>query len=269
MREKWLPCALLRAASFLAPGHERSAWLEEWHSELWYIPRHRTRFCLGAFRDALWLRRNKGGEREPVGPALESPLRCLAILGASAAIALLMAVLLPAERIALPISHLRVRDLPAGCAAMLLLSGLMLPAMRLVMGAAPVTRHTSWPGRLRRGIFLALKIALLQPLLLCGLLVQAWLSPIVPFAPTLGIFAVWLLAFRWVLTDQRRRCPVCLRLLTDPVRIGNASETFLQWYGAESICSRGHGLLHAPEWATSYSERQEWFKLDSSWSSLS
>ncbi len=47
-----------------------------------------------------------------------------------------------------------------------------------------------------------------------------------------------------MITDQQRRCPVCLRLLTNPVRIGTPSRTFLEWYGAESTCSRGHGLLH-------------------------
>ena len=87
-----------------------------------------------------------------------------------------------------------------------------------------------------------------------------------PFAPQLGMFALWILALRWVLIDQRQRCPVCLRLLIQPVRIGNSSHTFLEWYGAESICSRGHGLQHIPEITASYSGQQEWLNLDDSWS---
>jgi len=41
------------------------------------------------------------------------------------------------------------------------------------------------------------------------------------------VWAVYLLAFRWALIDQRQRCPVCLRLLTSPTRIGAPSQTFL------------------------------------------
>jgi hypothetical protein len=89
----------------------------------------------------------------------------------------------------------------------------------------------------------------------------------VPIA-NLAFTASWILALRWVLIDQRRRCPVCLRLLTDPIRIGSASQTFLEWYGAESTCSRGHGLLQTEEIPASYSAKPEWLTLDDSWSGL-
>jgi hypothetical protein len=75
-------------------------------------------------------------------------------------------------------------------------------------------------------------------------------------------------ALRWVVMDQRRRCPVCLRLLTNPVRIGSASQTFLEWYGTESTCSRGHGLLHVPEISASYNSTEQWLRLDASWDDL-
>ena len=84
----------------------------------------------------------------------------------------------------------------------------------------------------------------------------------------LGFDAAVILALRWVITDQQRRCPVCLRLLTDPVRIGTPSRTFLEWYGAESTCPRGHGLLHVSEMSSGYSARPEWLGLDDSWSGL-
>jgi hypothetical protein len=74
--------------------------------------------------------------------------------------------------------------------------------------------------------------------------------------------------FRWLLLDQKHRCPICLRRLTEPVRIGIASSTFLEWYGAESTCPRGHGLLHSPEFSASYSGTQRWLNLDSSWRGL-
>ncbi len=70
------------------------------------------------------------------------------------------------------------------------------------------------------------------------------------------------IAFRWTLIDQRRRCPVCLRLLTNPTRIGRQSQNLLGWYGTELMCSRGHGLPQAPEIATNWSGAQRWHHLE-------
>ena len=222
---------------------------------------------MGAFRDALWLRRNNLSPVKRTRIHLESPLNCLAFLATLAAVSLFIAVRLPAPHVGTLPPHLRARDLPAGCIEMLILSWVLLLGTHLVMGGAHANRHPiPWPGRLRRGIFLALKIALLQPFMLCGFLAMLPIDS-VPVAP-LGLGASWCLALRWVLTDQRLRCPVCLRLLTNPVRIGNPSETFLGWYGAESMCSRGHGLLQVSEISASYSGKQEWLRLGDSWSSL-
>ena len=66
MTSEWLHCSILRAASLLAPSDQRDEWLNDWRSELWYIPRQgATQFCLGAFRDALWLRRNNASIWSP------------------------------------------------------------------------------------------------------------------------------------------------------------------------------------------------------------
>ena len=77
-----------------------------------------------------------------------------------------------------------------------------------------------------------------------------------------------IVALRWALNDQRQRCPVCLRLLTGPTRIGGASQTFLEWYGTELMCAQGHGLLYVLEIPTSCYSTQRWQYLDPSWSSL-
>src|SRR5204862_1709597 len=73
---------ILRAASWLVPAARRRDWLTEWRAELWHIervaPRRTTAFALGAFRDALWLRRE---DPPPVVPdLLASPVRRLALL---------------------------------------------------------------------------------------------------------------------------------------------------------------------------------------------
>jgi hypothetical protein len=269
MKSEWLQHTTLRVASLLAPSEQRSEWLDEWRSELWYIPRRgATLFCLGSFRDALWLRRNNLSpvKRTRIHP--DSPLSCLAFLATLAVVGFLVAFcLLGALKVRTTYWHLSARDLPACCVVTLVLSCLLSPAI-LAVGRAPANRHPMpWPGRLRRGIFLALKIALVQPILLCGLFVWILTAPVAPFVP-FGILAAWILVLRWVFTDQQRRCPVCLRLLTNPVRIGSSSQTFLEWYGDESMCSHGHGLLHAPEISASYSPKAQWLCLDGSWSSL-
>ena len=59
-----LPCAIVRAASLLTPCDRRDEWIKEWQSELWYVPPpDATRFCLGAFRDALCLRQDNRAQR--------------------------------------------------------------------------------------------------------------------------------------------------------------------------------------------------------------
>jgi hypothetical protein len=150
---------------------------------------------------------------------------------------------------------------------MLLFSALLLTGT-LSVWRAPAN-HPPLPGwmRLRRGVFLALKIALVQPMMLCGFIIQLWIGPLGGLA-SFGFYAVVILVLRWVITDQQQRCPVCLRSLTAPVRIGTPSRTLLEWYGAESTCSRGHGLLHVSENASSYSRKPQWLRLDDSWSGL-
>jgi hypothetical protein len=268
MSRAWLYFTTLRAASLLAPGDQRAGWLKEWQSELWYIPPRRAMlFCLGAFRDAVWLRQNHPVPLKRTGVHLESPLNFLAALATLSAVSILVAILLPAPQILTSSSHLRGSDFPRGCFAMLFYTCLLLPTTRLVIGRAPAFCHPiRWANRLRGWAFMALKIALVQPMMFCGFVVLARAGT-VPIA-TLGICASWTLALRWVLMDQRRRCPVCLHLLTNPVRIGTPAQTFLEWYGAESICGRGHGLLQVPEIPSSYSGRGQWLRLGRSWSSL-
>jgi hypothetical protein len=257
-----LPHTILRAASLLAPANGRGEWVKEWESELWYVPRREaTRFCLGAFQDALSLRRDERPAKR-TGTHLESPLSCLAFLAMLAAASMAIVLRLPLPQLEQS-SHFAVRDLPRACVTMLLFSCLFLPGTLAVWGRPANYHSMPWPRRLRRGIFLAMKIALVQPMVVCLLFVVL----IVPGAVA-GFYPAVILVLRWVITDQQRRCPVCLRLLTAPIHIGTPSRTFLEWYGAESACSHGHGLLHISENTFSYSRKPQWLSLDDSWRDL-
>ena len=160
-------------------------------------------------------------------------------------------------------------------ACSLLLALLALPAITaLSLGDYPRSRE-GLHGRLilRRWLFLATKFFLVLTL------ICFWSSDLA-FGPAsfdrstgsgilaLTSFLPLLFGFRWILQDQRRRCPVCLRLLSNPARVGQASCNFLGWSGTELICASGHGLLHIPELPTSWFSTQRWLCLDPSWTCL-
>ena len=157
----------------------------------------------------------------------------------------------------------------------LIVALIALPATTaLPLGEYP--RHSGrlpWPARMRRWIFFWSKIALVVPLICFTSLDAAYAGH--PLNSTTGqciqlatSFFGFLFAFRWILEDQRKRCPVCLRVLSHPVRVGLASRNFLAWNGTELICAGGHGLLHIPELPTSWFGTQRWQYLDPSWGSL-
>ena len=155
------------------------------------------------------------------------------------------------------------------------LACLALPATTsLPLGEYPVTsRVASLRTRLRRWSFLASKVALLLPLALFVSLDLAHLSPVsdrdsVVYVQLVTCFSICLFGLRWTLRDQRQRCPVCLSKLTHPARVGEPSRNFLSWNGMELICTGGHGLLHVPEFETSWLGTQRWLYLDASWNVL-
>jgi len=119
----------------------------------------------------------------------------------------------------------------------------------------------------RRWVFLTAKTALLLPIVYFASIDLTSLT-VLGFQPHALLFG-YIAAFRWALADQRRRCPVCLRRLTNPTSIGRPSQTFLAWWGTELMCGQGHGLLHVPENpSSSSSSSQRWLTLEQSWSSL-
>ncbi|AFL90127.1 hypothetical protein Terro_3919 [Terriglobus roseus DSM 18391] len=72
----------------------------------------------------------------------------------------------------------------------------------------------------------------------------------------------------WAFNDQRERCPTCMRLLRSPARMGPPSWSLLDSNATEEMCDRGHGLLHQPEWQTSWCQNARWLQLDGTWREL-
>jgi hypothetical protein len=156
-----------------------------------------------------------------------------------------------------------------------LLAFLSLPATTsLPLGEYRLSsRRLSWSTRLRRWSFLGGKIILLLPIVYFGSLDLAYLPTTLDtlsseYIQLVSSFSICLFGLRWVLRDQRQRCPMCLGKLTHPARVGQPSRNFLAWNGTELICVSGHGLLHVPEIPTSWFSTQRWMYLDPSWEIL-
>jgi hypothetical protein len=157
----------------------------------------------------------------------------------------------------------------------LLLALLALPAITSVsLGESSVCpQSTSWTRRLNRWSFLCTKIALLLPIVYFASLDMAYAfttpySNSSAYIQLISTFGLCLFGLRWVLRDQRQRCPVCLRVVEHPAQVGQASRTFLAWNGTELMCMDGHTLLHVPGMPTSWFGAQRWLYLDTSWDFL-
>jgi hypothetical protein len=278
-----LQLAILHAARLMVPPAQRAEWFAEWQAELSSVPQNvATAFCLGAFRDAWWLRRNS---LPCPGRAsiLASPYHCLLFLAAMAA-----ALMFSPFRWHFPPGPAPDTAGLLGGAAVMgslvafinfcqyvlprcleFLASIGEPSMILLdlhqpppSNGPPASRHARCGvARLRRCLFFAIKNVLLGMIVVCG---AVDLGPAAGF----GLAVSYIVVFRWSLADQRQRCPVCLRRLINPTRIGEASHMFLDWYGTELVCARGHGLLHSPEIPTSCYSNDRWLYLDPSWSSL-
>jgi len=156
-----------------------------------------------------------------------------------------------------------------------ILAILALPAITSVsLGeSSESSEGTSRLKTLYRWTFLSAKIALLLPFVYFSSLDLAYANTALPtsssaYIQLISTFSICLFSFRWVLQDQRQRCPVCLRRVCNPAHVGQASRTFLAWNGTELMCMGGHTLLHVPGLPTSWFGTQRWLYLDTSWGFL-
>jgi hypothetical protein len=157
----------------------------------------------------------------------------------------------------------------------LLLALLSLPAITSVsLGEYSLNpRKTSWSRRLYRWGFLSAKVALLLLIVYFASLNLSYGCTTLGreravYIELVSTFAMCLFGLRWVLKDQRQRCPVCVRRVMHPAQVGLASRTFLDWNGTEMMCMGGHTLLHVPSLPTSWFSTQRWLYLDTSWGFL-
>jgi hypothetical protein len=266
MMLRGLHLAIIQTAALLVPAPERAEWLAEWRAELWYVNRRATAFCLGSICDAFSMNRNTSAPGVQRWFKLESPVKCVMFLAVLTALSVLLAFSLPGE----PSPEIRqdgYQDFQLACFCVGLLSLAVLSSVRpFRLGEYPVNRYApAAPFRLLRWVFLAVKMALVIPAVLFGACALGQIAP--PLAAWGMLFGL-LFGFRWVLMDQRERCPVCLRLLSNPTRIGDPSQSFLGWYGTELLCSRGHGFLYIPGTSTSWCQAQRWQYLDPTWNTL-
>ena len=157
----------------------------------------------------------------------------------------------------------------------LFLAFLSLPAITSVSLAeySFCMHKPSWKRRVCRWSFLAAKTALVLPIGYFLSLDLAYArvggySATAENVQLFAAFAICLFGLRWVLLDQRQRCPVCLRRVMHPAQVGQASRMFLAWNGTELMCTSGHTLLHVPGLPTSWFSTQRWLYLDGSWEFL-
>ena len=145
--------------------------------------------------------------------------------------------------------------------------------LSIFLGPSADLKNSDRRVRLRQGLFLALKMTLLLPPLFCGPLI---LSRLGSFGSRESVYALQscltftsaIVGAHWCLWDQVRRCPRCLRILARPAHVGEPSRSFLSWSGMELMCLGGHGLLHVPDFRTSWFSHNRWLALDSSWGAL-
>jgi hypothetical protein len=281
---------ILRLACLLAPRSARREWHTCWSSRLvnlWVLvergeltlnPRSETLWLLrAALANAFWLRFNRAGLRDWVrGPGF---------IVASAALAVLVLALLShglaATRAFVSATIEFQFDPPViryDPRRDFVVAHLIPIAMAFSIGIVLVLIGKRSLGRFgwRYWLFLSVKILsviALVPLLwleggavlwraISNELLRAWIAGIVCTLAFLGGFGVSVI---WVFSDQRRRCPVCLRLLERPVTMGSWASVF-EPATTEFVCEEGHGALSLAE--SEIGEGDRWVALDASWRGL-
>ena len=158
------------------------------------------------------------------------------------------------------------------------------PAMVAAVGTYPLrpvrcdgstcrSQEAVCSARTRWKLFLGAKVALT---LCLGFLVSV--VAVIPARMAVGRCADWVellvssllvtVGLRWALLNQEQRCQKCLRMLSEPIRVGPPSRNFLDWSGTELACADGHGLLHVAEMQGSWCWYDRWVELEPRWGGI-
>jgi len=262
-------------AAWLVPPEQREAWRSEWLAELSYCLVNSSdevqHLANGLMADAFTLRwisivnHWRAIDRR-------SPANCLRALFGIVAILCAVVMSQPALR------HLLFsRWGSMTFAVFLTFTVFTVPSTVVVSRFAEYDAYegeaASPRRRITRWAFLGFK-------LLCVVL-SSYLLAIALFRPLyewIGLLANLLLmgsavlfnivAMGWTFNDQRERCPTCMRLLRSPARMGPPSWSLLASNATEEMCDQGHGLLHQPQWQTSWYKNARWLQLDQTWQGL-
>ena len=265
----------LKLAELLVPRSRRVTWRQEWIAELSYLSRENPLQSMasseGLMRDAVTLRWLDWRDRCQAVDR-RSPEFCLRTLSCLFLLLLLTATGQPQLR------HLLFSIWGvATFAIFFILSILTVPSTVVVsrFGAcdAYVGEVASLRRRMARWCFLGAKLALLVvSFYLLAVLVtwplHHWVGHQADFVFILCALPFNVVAIGWAFNDQRQRCPTCMRALRSPARMGPPSWSLLDSNATEEMCDRGHGLLHQPEWQTSWFENARWLQLDRTWREL-
>ncbi len=265
----------LRIAASIVPQTKRQEWQAEWVAELSSVYMRdayaASQLIRGLFPDAIMMRQLHLQQR---WAAIDwrAPGLCIRVLGGAFAVLFAISLAQPELR------HLVFSKWGHGafsCFVVLALFSLPSTVVTSRYGACDAYRGdaATMGQRWVRWRFLAAKLAF--AVLSCYLL-AVHVTRL--FQHLLGTQADWLLmacgllfnvlAFTWALTDQRQRCPTCMRSLRSPARMGPPSWSLLASNATEEMCDRGHGLLHQPDWQTSWFENARWLQLDRTWREL-
>lgn len=285
---------LLRLASYLCPAPARTAWRHQWESGLrdWWILAERgeltneaaslaARHCRSAWADALELRFRRDqllltlrGPWFSILAALLVTLSTGLLSGGFPVLRRVVGLMLayrPATLLPSPHIHYDPRgDMIAAYVAPTILA-ILISAMLLLISRLPLLQSgwRYWLHLLAKT--LALHAALIVLWFEGGAALRSVLHPeplrVLGGGLVLGIFyvAAFGAATHWCITDQRRRCPVCLRLLDMPVSLGSWGSVF-EPATTELVCAGGHGALSLAERDTTGNDR--WTALDDSWREL-
>ncbi len=276
--------SLLRCFALLVRSSDRENWFAEWKGELSYVLLRRhgrpaLLFAFGSLQDAVWL----GWDRVQTMTAkrLRSPswIICLGELLALSAFTYVCSGLEPGFTQAPFADQYDVRVDASLCHA----------ALQIFMALATLPAITSLdPGRYPRDFSPGARVreTAFWLFLVSKALMVIWTCHFVGLAVThlaesaailsnlpeiyrairdgltplqfLITFASCLYGLRWVLEDQRRRCPVCLHYLGALQTHGGRVRIFLGKSRSEKFCVNGHGSLIVPDFQTSWLAPHLW-----------